>query len=398
MASVTKRRWTHNGVTKEAWTVRYFDEKGVRRSKQFEAKKAADTFKRKVEREIEDGTHTPDTETATVAEAASAFLAMVEARYMAGQIGRSRLVSLTNILNRRVVPLIGNVRMKDLTAERIEELHRQLIVARRVSPMTARSTIRDLTLFERFARRKKYTRTTPIADAYAGLPNAKRPPVRQFTREDIVALLIAAETHRHKAKAYNKEMMSCLIHLAALCGMRLGEILGLPVQHLDFDRRVIEVRHNLTQFDEHKGPKTEAGNRDLHMPDRVARLLRRWIDTRFIPNERGLLFMSHKGTAITRASIHRTWKDTLSQAGLSDDGPSRRFHALRHFFASNVVDFDVKLVPALSKTLGHASIATTMGVYVHGMGNGLAPAIIDQTAGRFLALADATVTQNPANT
>lgn len=30
MASVAKRKWTHKGVTKEGWEVRYFDEKGVR--------------------------------------------------------------------------------------------------------------------------------------------------------------------------------------------------------------------------------------------------------------------------------------------------------------------------------------------------------------------------------
>lgn len=396
MASVSKRPHTRaDGTDGAKWTVRYYDEKGVRRSKGCTSKKEADAFKRKVEREIEDGTHTPDTETVTVKQAAAAFLADADQRFKAGQIGRSRLVTLTNIMNGRVVPLIGGMRMKDLTAPRIEELHRQLIVERGVSAATARTTIRDLTLFERFAKRRRFTRTTPIAEAYETLPRARRPVVRQFTREDIVTLLIAAETPRYKAKAYSKEMMSCLIHMAALCGMRLGEILGLTVENVDFHSRIIRVRHSLTQYDEHKDPKSEAGVRDLHMPDRVARLLDRWLQSRHVPNSRGLMFLSHKGTALTRAALHRTWRDTLAQAGLVDDGPARRFHALRHFFASNVVDYDVKLVPALSRSLGHASIATTMGVYVHGMRDGgLTPAIIDQTSGQFLALTDASRTHD----
>lgn len=396
MASVTKRPHTRaDGSNGDKWTVRYFDEKGVRRSKGCDSKKAADAFKRKVEREIEDGTHTPDTGTATVKLAAAAFLADADQRHKAGQIGRGRLITLRNIMDGRVVPLIGNLRLKDLTAARIEDLHRQLIVERRISHCTARTTIRDLMMFERFAKRRKFTRTTPIAEAYETLPRTKRPVIRQFTREDIVSLLIAAETPRYKAKAYSKEMMSCFIHMAALCGMRLGEILGLTVNNIDFAGGVIEVRHSLTQWDEHKDPKTEAGIRDLHMPERIARLLRRWIDTRYIPNDRGLIFLSHKGTPLTRAALHRTWRDTLEQAGLADDGPARRFHALRHFFASNVVDRDVKLVPALSRSLGHASIATTMGVYVHGMSaGGLGAATIDQTNGDFLALTDARMTQD----
>lgn len=44
MASVAKRKWTHNGFTKEAWMVRYVDPRGSRRGKTFELKRMPTPF------------------------------------------------------------------------------------------------------------------------------------------------------------------------------------------------------------------------------------------------------------------------------------------------------------------------------------------------------------------
>src|SRR5579862_5410584 len=60
MATVTKRTWEHQGKTKAAWSVRYFDRTGSRRGKTFELKKDADAYRRKVENEVEAGMHIAD--------------------------------------------------------------------------------------------------------------------------------------------------------------------------------------------------------------------------------------------------------------------------------------------------------------------------------------------------
>ena len=55
MASVGKRTWTHNGVTKTKPCVHYTDHEGKKREKVFERKKDADRYRPKVEPELQGG-------------------------------------------------------------------------------------------------------------------------------------------------------------------------------------------------------------------------------------------------------------------------------------------------------------------------------------------------------
>ena len=85
MATVTKRPWTHKGVTKEVWLVRYVDPAtGKRPGKSFKMKKDADAYKRKVEREIEDGVHVGKSEAATITDVALQFIVEKEAMHAGG--------------------------------------------------------------------------------------------------------------------------------------------------------------------------------------------------------------------------------------------------------------------------------------------------------------------------
>ena len=61
MASVSKRQWTHNGVTNFAWVVRYTDLGGRRRERKCASKKDADRYRIKVEGEMESGVHAAST-------------------------------------------------------------------------------------------------------------------------------------------------------------------------------------------------------------------------------------------------------------------------------------------------------------------------------------------------
>src|SRR5580700_4862415 len=73
--SVRKRTWkTAAGEERHAWIVDYADQAGKRRMKTFRLKKAADAFETRSRFEITQGTHTPDSASITVAEAAVEWL------------------------------------------------------------------------------------------------------------------------------------------------------------------------------------------------------------------------------------------------------------------------------------------------------------------------------------
>lgn len=97
MATVRKRKWTHNGQEKEAWVVTYTDEVGKRRQKTFDKKKDADRYRAHAEVEVERGEHVPAREALTVKELSELFLAHLEDRLRQKTIGRAYRWHLASI-------------------------------------------------------------------------------------------------------------------------------------------------------------------------------------------------------------------------------------------------------------------------------------------------------------
>lgn len=364
MASVTKRKWTHKGVTSEAWAVRYVDEKGVRRSKQFDQKKQADGFRQKVEREAHEGTHVPDADAETVRALVDAYIVQLEQRYRDGRIGRSRRDRMRQTLRKHVLPTLGARRFRDLRAADVEALFMHLTTAHRLAPQTARDRIQDFKLVETFARKRGAIKSQPVTEALGDLKGIKRPKIRTFTAEEVGALLQAAGSYRRYAKVRPAAFLHVAVHLAAFCGLRFGEILGLRVDAIDFAAKQIRVRHSLTAHDLLKGPKTAAGVRDIPMPGHLAELLREWMERHMVPEARGLIFRTANGTPIEAGNLHYSWRALLKTAGLTQTDRPYHFHALRHFCASWMIENGLPLTD-VAGLLGHSRFDMTLQVYAH---------------------------------
>jgi integrase len=79
------------------------------------------------------------------------------------------------------------------------------------------------------------------------------------------------------------------------------------------------------------------------------------------------VFATARGTPHGHRNVSRRCLGRPAQiAGLNDDGwPPRRFHDLRHTFASHLI-IDLALDPAqVSRMLGHARITITLDIYTH---------------------------------
>lgn len=392
MASVAKRRWSHNGAQREAWVVRYVDEKGVRRSKQFDQKKPADAFRQKVERETHDGTHVPDADAETVGAISRAYLEQVEQRHRDGRIGRARRDRLRLVIEKNVVPNLGTRRFRDLRALDVERLFMTLTRDGGLAPQTARDRIQDFKLIEAFARKRGAIKAQPVTDALIDLRGIVRSKIRTFTADEVGALLQAAASHRPHAKVRFSAFMLLAVNLAAFCGLRLGEIRGLTQTAIDFDRRLLMVRHSLTDHDQLKGPKTAAGVRDIPLPGHIATMLRAWIETHMVGEPRGLLFRTASGGHIDNGNVHYSWRALLKTAALDHADRPFHFHALRHFCASWMIENGLPLTD-VAALLGHSKFDMTLQVYAHSV---VKPAMrhdaIERMVTQLPAPNDATVT------
>ncbi|MFF8928739.1 tyrosine-type recombinase/integrase [Streptomyces longwoodensis] len=186
------------------------------------------------------------------------------------------------------------------------------------------------------------------------------------------------------------ERYQAMVDLGGGCGLRQGEIFGLPVDEIDFDSGWLHVVNQVKVTKEGLvfAPPKRNKLRDVPLPNRVAHALKQHIET-FPPVEITLPWLRGDGPAVTRrllftrldgaGAVRRTdfntgaWKPALVAAGvIPHPRPGERhqaarehgMHALRHFYASVLLDAGEN-VKALSNYLGHSDPGFTLRVYTH---------------------------------
>jgi integrase len=362
MASVAKRKWTYNGQQREAWTVRYFDQDGRRRSKGFDLKKDADAYAKKVEREIHDGVHLTRDQALTVKQVGDLYIEALGRRQNRGEVCQLHVMKMSRFVNLHISPKLGRIVFKDIAARDVDGLYEHLCAT--VKPIYARQILSCLGSMEKFANRHRYLLTNPVAAALSGIAPPQQDRIRELTVEDAASLLRLARERQPQGKVRASAMMGCFVHLAGCCGLRIGEIMALKMENVDLERGVVKIRHSLNGLMEIVDPKTKSGNRDLPLPTHLKDMIAHWMAHHMRANPDGLIFTSTRGTRLFSRNITRQWYSLLDAAGIGAPGNQFHFHALRHFAGSWWLHNGMAIAD-VSKMMGHSSPAITMQVYAH---------------------------------
>jgi integrase len=153
-----------------------------------------------------------------------------------------------------------------------------------------------------------------------------------------------------------------LVVLLAMTGMRFGEAVGLKVGRVDLLAGTARVEETLNQAGGKvtwSTPKTAASRRTVRLPMRVRDEL--------LPLVAGkesdeLVFTSHWGRPVRERMFRdQIWVPAVNALKLS---PRPRVHDLRHSHVAVLISRNVPLL-AISRRLGHSSIAITGDVYGH---------------------------------
>ena len=364
MATVRKRTWKSGGETKTAWIADYFDQDGKRHIKTCRTKKEADAFLIQARHEVGRGVHTPESASVTVAEAAALWIEKSELE----KLERSTLREYRNHVRLHINPLIGEIKLARLSTPAIEAFRDELLKER--SRAMARKVLASLKSILHEAQRRGLA-----------AQNAAQPVRVDVKKHDKRKLAIG---HDLPSKEEVQTILSKtdgrwrpLLVTAIFTGMRASELRGLAWGDVDFERKVIHVRQRANLWGELGAPKSGAGHRTIPISPMVVNALREW-RLACPKGELGLVFPNGAGNVESHANIanrgfYLLQVETRMVAPDPDDEdengkpvmkPKYGMHALRHFFASWVIErgFSPKRVQTL---LGHSSIQMTFDVYGH---------------------------------
>lgn len=183
---------------------------------------------------------------------------------------------------------------------------------------------------------------------FLGLDTADtlKPPKRS---QSLPKYLTEAEATRLLDVAREDARAHAMLSILLYSGLRVGELVRLEVNSVDFDERVVKVRSG-------KGDK----DRLVIVSEKCTESLRQWLSSR--PKTASDYVFPGQGTSrpISEQTVQRLVRSAARKAGL---GKKVTPHVLRHTLATTLLrkGGDIRFI---QRILGHASIATTQ-IYTH---------------------------------
>ena len=201
------------------------------------------------------------------------------------------------------------------------------------------------------------------------LPKTTKPQITVLTQEQQNAFVEQA-----------KVTYMGVVYIFDLCtGMRLGELLGLKWQDIDFEQNQLHIKRIIRKVkdpdnpEEHwhlefGTPKTPTSERIIPLNETAIKVLadvweqqeknKEKANTAYDDNY--LVFCTQLGRPLDPNNIRRTCYSICAKIGVSNIHP----HCLRHTFATRGAENNVD-VRVMQKFLGHATIKETADTYTH---------------------------------
>jgi integrase len=175
---------------------------------------------------------------------------------------------------------------------------------------------------------------------------------RFFTADEARQIIVAAG-----------QPFRTMFAIAAMTGMRVGEILALQTNDLDFERRMIHVRRSVWQG-QIQTVKSKASKAPVPMPDALSVMIKAYLES-WQPNPAKLLFMNRRGRPYSANKVvQKALWPLLEKLNI----PKCGLHAFRHMHSSLLLETGAS--PTVTQAqMRHSDARITLGVYGHVIGD-----------------------------
>lgn len=265
------------------------------------------------------------------------------------------------LLQSHILPELGSLKLTHITAPYINQLLATKIQSGRLdhggglSPSYVRSMMLIIRSIMSFAAAEKYC--APLSS------NINKPAL---AIREITLLTTQQRIQLESVISTNPSATEIGILIALYTGLRIGEICALSWDDIDFENKLVTVRHTVSRIDAAKesgtksqwvlsSPKTVSSFRIIPICSDLFTLL--W-DYR--KHSHSPFVVSTAQTFVSPRTYEYRFQAILKKIGI----PRITFHTLRHNFATRCVEKSVD-VKSLSEILGHSSEMVTLRTYVH---------------------------------
>jgi integrase len=259
-------------------------------------------------------------------------------------------------LKQHILSRLGSLHLSEMNAKRL-----QAFVTTMAATGVTRKTIENVmqTLFS-------IIRTARIFGC--AVPLVKRSdlvlPRTEAGRE--VRFLDAAQIGQIITHA--KEPFATMFALLGMTGLRAGELLGLKVSDLNFDKKnkIIHIRRSVdSRTKKEQSTKSIGSATDVPMPPALEKRLRIFLRDHYRENPSGYLFANRNGNSYSVGKVTEYGLWPVQKAlGLERTG----LHAFRHAAASELLEEGVALT-VVQRQLRHKDARTTLQKYGHVIGD-----------------------------
>lgn len=313
-----------------------------------------------------------------------------------GTLSKKSYQMYVDKINGYLIPAIGNMKMVDVRDYHLQEILNGQKGTSKSHLSKLRMVIKDVFSQAHASRKIPFDPSTKLS-----LPQYTQGEHRTITREERMALMKVAQTHR----------CGLWVRFLLVTGIRPGESAPLLVGDLDFKKGLVSINKSLESGAYAVGdPKTEAGIRQVPIPASLISDLKIAVKGK---KKTDYLFPQTDGkTMMTQTCITNNWRSFCRQMDLAmgaettahghiydpkdikadgtplypdpaDPKKPRNGHRLaddfvlynlRHTYATDLKNAGVSIMGA-KYILGHDDITTTANIYTHAdVGDALAAA------------------------
>ena len=273
-----------------------------------------------------------------------------------GSVKASSYQTYTNLLNRYLLPNIGDVCLCAVTPSIINEFV-ECLEGAGIARSTVKSAYRLLAAAMRYALDEGMILKNPCRNIRIQRPEQTEQRVLTRTEQEML-----------RSSASDSDLPTIL---SLYTGMRLGEACALKWSDIDWEKKTITVRRTVQRI--MRGEKSESGmktmlmigtpkslrsHRVIPVPDFILEQLKKLMR----PGISDSYIFSVSPRAADPRTIQRRFKRFMEKLGIS----GVHFHTLRHSFATRLLELGVD-IKTVSVLLGHGSVKTTLDFYAHSL-------------------------------